>query len=490
MRKKRCIIMVVCLFVLCAAAWMIFSGKELPSPSPALLEAAKGLDDYTITMKLVPSQHTLSITEEIRLQNRTEDTLSSVVLRLWPNAYQTQDTSPAATDELFNLCYPNGFSSGDVLVHDVKWNGTAAEYTFLDAEKTVLSVNIGSWEKETEGVLYLRCVVQLPNCTHRTGYMENTYHLGNVLPLLSVYENGAWRQDAYSPIGEPFYTACANFHLTLHVPENYTPACSIPLTKEKDGVFTGTGLAIRDVGLCVSPDYVLSSGKAGDTQVLSFAKDQAASKRALRFARQALETYEALYGSYPYPTYTVCSTSFAPGAMEYPSLCVIDEKYFAPEQKETLELLIAHETAHQWFYALVGSDPVNQPWQDEAISEYAMLRYIQKRYGQTAFENLRYYRVDAPMQEIIPGGLTPGSPIHHFSSLMDYRSIVYGRGAALMLALDTFMQGKADTFLREYAETYAFSLASRNDFETLLNRFAQSDLTALVEDYLDTKILE
>jgi hypothetical protein len=35
----------------------------------------------------------------------------------------------------------------------------------------------------------------------------------------------------------------------------------------------------------------------------------------------------------------------------------------------------AHETAHQWFYSLVGNDQARDPWLDEALAEWATARF-------------------------------------------------------------------------------------------------------------------
>lgn len=491
MQRKHCIIVLVC--ILCIAVllcFLLWPNKSASSASPSLRKAAEGLNDYQVTMKLDPVQNTLSVSEEIHFTNRTGQTLSSIQLRLWPNAYERQETSPAAIDELFDACYFNGFNPGYVKLHDVKWNGETAAHSFTDDASTTLSVSVPELADGEAGTLFIRCVVQLGNCAHRTGYMNNTFMLGQVMPTLSVFENGAWRQDAYSPIGDPFYTECANYTLMLYVPEGYTPACSLPLVQEKSGAWTGSGLAMRDLGLCISADFETASASLNGIRILSYAEDQKSAAQAAQYAKKALSTYQALYGAYPYPTFTVCCAPFAPGAMEYTAMAVIDDGYFAKDQWDTLELFIAHEAAHQWFYAMVGSDQVNNPWQDEALCEYALLRYVEKNYGQSAYENLRFFRVDSPMQERIPGGLTPGSPIDYFSTLADYKSIVYGRGAALLISLDTFLPGGVDAFLKHYAQEYAFRIASRTDFENALNAWAGQDLLPLVRDYLDTKMME
>jgi hypothetical protein len=37
----------------------------------------------------------------------------------------------------------------------------------------------------------------------------------------------------------------------------------------------------------------------------------------------------------------------------------------------TLRYLAAHETAHQWFYGIVGSDQAKEPFADEAAADFA-----------------------------------------------------------------------------------------------------------------------
>lgn len=459
------------------------------TPRPAgtrLGEAGKDLADYTVTLRLDDREDTLAIAETVRYRNDTGGALSSLVVRTWLNAFETEETSPAALEELYGACYPEGFSAGGVTLYDVLWNGERAPFAYANKDRTALRIEIPALETGQRGELTLRCVARIPACAYRVGKTGRDYQLGNVLPLLSLYQNGAWRTDAYSPVGDPFVSECANFHVTLHLPEGYVPACSALLEKGADGAWRGDLTAARDFALCVSPDYIVSRGWSGKTAVRACAKTERAAAWALEYAKKALETYSALYGEYPYPSFTVCAVSFPFGGMEYPGLCMIGEKVFREDQRETLELTVAHETAHQWFYALAGSDQALQPWQDEALCEYAMLRYVRARYGQGSYETLKYYRVDAPMRERLAGSLTPGSPIDYFGSLEDYRTVVYGRGAALLLALDELLPGGVDGFLRAYAEEYAFRFAERKDFEECLFRYAGMDLKPLLLDYLDT----
>ena len=84
----------------------------------------------------------------------------------------------------------------------------------------------------------------------------------------------------------------------------------------------------------------------------------------LRRAIASLERYSALYGPYPWRTYTVAAMADLTGltgALEYPTLV------YQPATSENLP----HETAHQWFYSLVGNDQAHDPWLDEGPATWA-----------------------------------------------------------------------------------------------------------------------
>ena len=500
MGRKRCIIHTASprerkkAAVLCACAtlaglliWLLFpKNTEMPGLGKRLTAASEGLTDYRVEMRLIPDENTLAISETIEYRNDTGETLDCLVLRTWLNAFQSEDTSPAALEELYDACYPDGFSPGGLTLYNVTWNGKAAEHAFANADETALQISIPELKPGESGTLFVRCLAALPNCAYRTGRAEGCWQLGNVLPLLSVYEQGKWRTDTYSPIGDPFVSACANFHVLLEIPEGNQPACSAALTKGPDGLWRGDLPAARDLALCIYEHAAIAKGRAGNVLILSYADTEAEAKRALDDAKKALQTFSELYGEYPYPAFSVCQTDFPFSGMEYPALCMIGKEQYLPEKADSLELTVAHETAHQWFYALVGSDQALSPWQDEALCEYAVLRYVLKRYGQSSFEALKYYRVDAPMMESVPGSLTPGSPVSYYNNYQDYRSVVYGRGAALLMALDEFLPKGTDDFLKAYAKEFAFQFVTRTQFEDFLNRSSGQDTGPLLTDYLDT----
>ena len=85
-------------------------------------------------------------------------------------------------------------------------------------------------------------------------------------------------------------------------------------------------------------------------------------------AKRRSDREAALLGSYPYRTYDLAQTAGGYG-MESPGLTWI------PTGAGSLPYLVAHETAHQWFYGIVGNDQARQPFADEAAADF-VARYV------------------------------------------------------------------------------------------------------------------
>src|SRR4029079_684782 len=68
------------------------------------------------------------------------------------------------------------------------------------------------------------------------------------------------------------------------------------------------------------------------------------------------------FGPYPFPSLPVARLPAEGGGIEYPSsILMLDGS----------RLVAVHETAHQWFYAMVGDSQALHPWLDEAFATYA-----------------------------------------------------------------------------------------------------------------------
>ena len=75
-------------------------------------------------------------------------------------------------------------------------------------------------------------------------------------------------------------------------------------------------------------------------------------------------------GPYPHPYFKVVQSAGGYG-MESPGLIWIP----TGSRSANLRYLVAHETAHQWFYGIVGNDQALEPFTDEAAADF-VARYV------------------------------------------------------------------------------------------------------------------
>ena len=460
----------------------------LPDESAMLIEASAGLDSIRIDAAFDPEGRQLTVTQEMTLRNRTGQDQAAVMLRSWSGAYLAQETSPAASDELYYACYPAGFDPGGLKLEKAFVNGSVTIWHWLDEAQTVLSLP-AAWAEGSQALVRLQYTVEIPRCASRFGYADGFFMLGNVFPVPALWQDGAWRTDAYAAIGDPFLSECANWEVALTVPDGYTAAASVwdePSRRNGQLHYDFSGKALRDFALVISDHFHCAQGMAGDTLVTACAGTQQDAEAMLRCAIQALDSYGKRWGSYAYPTFTLAEAPFPYGGMEYPGMVMIASDMIAANGI-LLEYVVAHETAHQWWAVMVGSDGWYQPWQDESLCEYAWLDYVGDWYGADARSQMAFDRIETAMRITIPGGATPGSPLDRFSDLTQYSRIVYQRGAAFWCAMEIHL-GKdgLDAMLCDYQARFCFRIATREDLTSVLSQHAGMDMSGLMLDYLDT----
>ena len=186
--------------------------------------------------------------------------------------------------------------------------------------------------------------------------------LGSFFPLLA-WSGSDWALDPPTklPAAEAWTTPVADFDVRITRP----PRLRVLASGQEVGPGRWRAQAVRDFSLAVGRFAVVRGtamvpGHVAVT-VASESLTSGASRRALlRSAITSLERYSSLYGPYPWPTFTVVAMDDSDG-LEYPTLV-----YQPPETVDA-----AHETAHQWFYSLVGNDQARDPWLDEGLATWA-----------------------------------------------------------------------------------------------------------------------
>src|SRR5262249_23602500 len=158
----------------------------------------------------------------------------------------------------------------------------------------------------------------------------------------------------------------------------------------------------RDVAVSAGEQTTASAQVAGTT-VTAGAPDRGGAAAVLDQIRRAVTELTRRDGPFPFPALNVTLLPQPGGGIEYPAAI----RVFGSNR-----VVDTHETAHQWFYAMVGNSQSRDPWLDEAFASFA-----EQTVDGTADD-----QVPAPPGEV-------GAGINDFPSAEAYYGTVYGTGS-------------------------------------------------------------
>ena len=423
---------------------------------------------YTMDVNLSYAEHRLDVRQQIDYTNVTSTTLSDLMLNVHSNR-----------------------SKGTFTLNDVKVDvdGEMVQPEIFPLDVTLKVVLPNELPPDEHVTLYLSYTLSLPRIEADAqfsdasfGYSKRAISLGNWYPVMAPYrQDKGWYTLSYFPVGDPYVTDVADYHVAITATQGVIVAGT--------GAETHTGnrwhyeaQRARSFALAASDAYLIETASVGNQVVRSYyyPGNETAGRAALDTAAKAIELFTELYGSYPYSTFRLCETEFA-GGLEFSGLTFLGSTVYDQYDgtgRTGLIPLTAHEVSHQWFYGLVGNDQVGEPWLDEALAEYSSYLYYE-RY----LPGDKEWWWETEIQQYAPAGKID-MLIYQFRNNSDYMNAVYRRGAEFIQDLRETMGDPAFlAFLKEYAQRYAYQLATSRDFFTLIQEFTTADLMPLQEDY-------
>lgn len=426
---------------------------------------------YEIEVDFDPSTKSYSAYQKLTYVNNTGTVLEEVYFHLYPNAYKRLETAPI----LFNEdVLSKGYVPGYIEIEEIKVEGKEVDFFIQGHGETILKVALLKPLAADEKVeIELKYEGKLPLNIDRFGYRENIFNFGNWYPIACVYDDTGWNLDPYYSIGDPFYSDIANYHIKIKVPREIIVASSGNIVKEEknkdEKIYYIEGKLIRDFAWVASEDFLVMESYAGDTLVKLYAlrEDEAAAKIAMDAGVNSLELFNTLFGKYPYGVYSIVMTDF-PTGMEYPTIVFINQEYYSENLKEYLEQVIVHETAHQWWYSIVGNDQIDEPWLDEALASYSEVIYMHHIYGEGAAKDYYKYYFQLPYEYMVDKVETDGlilKSLGDFKGWDEYGLLVYTKGTMFINSIkEDFGMDTLYNILKEYYNRYRFYFATTENF--------------------------
>jgi aminopeptidase N len=440
-----------------------------------ILDQLPGATVYHIDLEIPGNFRRLQGREQVLYTNREDEPLDEIYFRLFPNTAGGEATVSALT---------------------VDGQNVEPVYEFLDsAMRLPLPVALQPGERiEIEMDFEVKVAREMEGNYGLFGYFDDILALDEFYPVIPVYDDEGWNVKVPPPNGDLSYYDASFYLVRVTAPADLTVVASgVEIGREHEGrnqVLTFAAGPARSFYIAASDRYVVISKTLGETVVNCYVVAGLEDDRpaiTLQQVRDALKSFGGRWGAYPYTEFDVVSTPMLASGVEYPGMIALATSlYESDSPMVSLESTVAHEVGHQWFYNIVGSDQVDEPWLDEALVQYVTGIYYHDTYGARAERDWRdwmYGYWSRAGQADIPIGLPSGS-----YEGSQYGPIVYGRGPLFVVALEEKMGRETfDGFLRDYAESNKWGIGTGDEFKRLAEQHCQCDLTPLFEEWVYEK---
>ena len=342
-----------------------------------------------IDVEVNMGQKTLTVLQEIEFFNQSEDTLTSIVLNDWNNAYSSK-TTPLAKR------FSDEFYRGFHLAAE-KERGNTHNLNISTADKSKLS-----WERTEKKpdlvvvkldkklapnqkiVLHLTYIVKVPSdkFTHY-GYNEkDVLYLKNWFLTPARFENHSFIQ--YNNLNlDDIANAVSNFDIILRIPKNFELTTDLNEEKtnpiENFSIYKLNGKQRTDFSIFLEPKSSFRSFKNSSVEVLTNLKGYKADEIQKAIAIDNVVTFtNNLIGKSQFEKITVSQADYDRnpfyGLNQMPAFLV-------PFPDEFLfEIKFLKTYLNNYLKNNLKLDPRKDNWIYDGIQVYTMMKYIEENY--------------------------------------------------------------------------------------------------------------
>ncbi len=477
----------------CNAPTVDLLARYRPAMRPEFQNELAGLEPlprYDIDVELLPKENRLLGKMQLRLVNSSSIPWYYLIFRLYP---QLAD-------------YKGIMTIHSAVVGGPKYPTPQVVVASYQNDNTALSVQLPDFLSPGEELtIDLNWTLDYPTWADAStvyalfGQSQTMISLPLFYPSLAVYQpsaggkSGDWWLDEGTIRGDAAFNVASLFVVTVTMPADQVPVTSGTLITSTfvDGQrarhvwVTGPS---REFLLHTSPQFRSASTEAEGTRITSYwlPGQEGMGWAALRYATAALRIYSNDFGPYPYRDMRVAPAPLFFRGMEYPQVSLLGVEVYG-RQQDQLELLLAHEVAHQWWYQIVHNDPVNEPWLDEALSEYSMKLYEEQLRGDRSAGQLQLTRWDNPVKSMKTEGDATliDQAVGDFASSSLYETVIYAKGALFYDSLrQTLGDRRFKRFLRDYFAAHRYGIVTTEDWLEAVHALNTPSIEVLYESWV------
>jgi len=312
--------------------------------------------------------------------------------------------------------------------------------------------------------------VVLSNFNHRLSMGEQTINLGNFYPILCVYDKG-YINCPYYDLGDPFYSQVASYKVKFTCGGEYIVAssgqCLDIIIGQKTTYYFSVD-RVRDFAITLSKNF--SVAKKIDNGVdITYYYLNGDSGEVLEIICDSLKFFSQKFYPYPYKTYSVAQSDFCYGGMEFPCLSLVNKTL----PREDSLWAIVHETAHQWWYGIVGNNQITDACLDEGLAELSTNLFFAShpKYNISAKKDLinkgaQYSKFCSYFKGLYGQeyNFSPTRSLAEYNGSLDYTSTIY---LYMPYALSHLVMGMGEedfcSVLSGFANKFAYKTANANN---------------------------
>lgn len=436
--------------------------------------------------------------EKVTFYNDTNTTVKELKFNLYANAFRKDAKYSPIAAQYTSMAYYGDINYGHVEIRSVKMGDKSLQFSVCGEDENILSVALEKEVFPSEKVsVAIEFYIKIANVIARTGVNRHAVNLANFYPILCAHDDGGFYECLYYPHGDPYYSECADYSLSLTLDKDYVVAASGELLSETiSGQKVTKNYKIenaRSFALVISNEFECITDNGTGVEINYYFYDDQTPTVTMQTAVKSIKLFSEKFGEYPYPTYSIVQTEFVQGGMEFPALVMISDDL----EKDAYNEVVVHETAHQWWQTAVGNNEIEYGFLDEGLAEYSVVIFYENypEYGMERSALIsaseKTYKTYCTVFDKLFGGVNTSMnrSLKDFKGEYEYVNIAYVKPCIMYEYLrKTIGDNKFFGGLKKYYSEYKFKNATPDDLVGVFERQGANS-NGFFESFFEGKVV-